>query len=368
MSVVWEPPLRMTPCTENILNQSCRRCNPRTTPKRTFSDTNSFSPPSKRKSLELATPPPVKSYQDLLDLCCLCKTQSFRDCDGFENLLAPLSDLAHMVGIEHIKEAIFNWVIAFGQKTNASDRSGLCDHIVITGPPGVGKTTLANKLAALLAAMGRIQSNTVVHGTAENMIGEYIGHTYPKTQKVIERAFGGVLLLDEAYTLGTSSSKHGFAVNCLDCLNRNLTENGDKFVCIIAGYQKELNERIFQLNPGLRRRFSYYFRLKPFSPTQLTKVCLQKLSDLHYNVDGKVQNYIQSLCENNTSSFPFSGGSIDTFVQKIQASHTRRVFGHTDKLTLEVEDVSRGWTAYKAHVLSSNLNALPTRAPLSMYI
>ena len=102
-------------------------------------------------------------------------------------------------------------------------------HIQITGPPGVGKTTLAGMLAEIYLVLGFLKNDEIVKAKRSDLIGEYCGQTAVKTQKVIDLAEGGVLLLDEAYSLGNRFKKDVFTKECIDTINRNLTEKKGKF-------------------------------------------------------------------------------------------------------------------------------------------
>ena len=223
----------------------------------------------------------------------------------------PLEYLKNMVGLESIKTRILEQVIFFSQdihnqapfidnlKSDISKSSldklfsryiekdsheytseislevkNKYDmlHTIIEGPPGVGKTQLGKILAKIYLSLGIIQSNKFRIATRKDFIGEYLGHTAIKTQKVIDSCMGGVLFIDEAYSLGNGDSKKDtFSKECIDTLNQNLSENKGKFVCIIAGYKENLEHDFFSVNPGLQRRFPFRYSIEKYTSKELIK-------------------------------------------------------------------------------------------------
>ena len=161
-------------------------------------------------------------------------------------------------------------------------------HTVIYGPPGVGKTAFAKVLARLFLNLGITQNDTFRVARRSDLIGEYVGHTATKTQKVIDEAMGGVLFIDEVYALGNGGTKRGngdsksdsFSTECINTLNQNLTERKGEFICIIAGYKTETERHFFDLNPGLRRRFSFYYTIDAYDWNELTRILLFKINKL----------------------------------------------------------------------------------------
>ena len=151
----------------------------------------------------------------------------------------------------------------------------------MVGPPGVGKSTIGEVLGEIYCKLGLINSDKTykfVKANRGDLIGQYLGHTDKKTQAKIDEALGGVLFIDEAYSLGSTSTKDIYAKECLDTLNRNLTEKKGEFVCIIAGYRDELDKTFFRINPGLRSRFNTKFHIEKYSPIELSNILFSNLT------------------------------------------------------------------------------------------
>ena len=160
-----------------------------------------------------------------------------------------------------------NQIVFFLQGLNQKERCGSCIdcsynlpcptnlnddmlHTVITGSPGTGKTELGKILGKVYKAMGVLSNGTFHIAKRSDLIGRFQGHTAVKTQEFIDKCKGGVMFIDEAYSLGNKEQRDTFSKECIDTINQNLTERRD-FLCIIAGYRKELNKCFFAYNPGL---------------------------------------------------------------------------------------------------------------------
>ena len=160
------------------------------------------------------------------------------------NIKCPLIKLKKMIGLEEIKnnliDVILYYMINF-EKTN-NDMM----HITLEGPPGCGKTKLAKIIGKILNKMCILKSDKIVYAKSTDLIGEYIGQSGPKTQKVVDSAMGGILFIDEVYSLGSSfGHEHNFSAETINVLNQNLSDNKKNFICIIAGYSDEIEKMFF---------------------------------------------------------------------------------------------------------------------------
>lgn len=236
------------------------------------------------------------------------------------NMKGHLIKLKKMIGLDNIKNEIIDMILYYLMEFEKKNNNML--HMTLEGSPGCGKTKLAKIISKLLGAMGILDNDKVVYARRTDMIGQYLGQTGQKTQKIIDSALGGVLFIDEAYSLG-NSKKDIYSKECLDILNQNLSDNKKKLICIIAGYPEELENYFFSSNPGLTRRFPFRFKINNYTHTELLNIFINKINKLKWKLDNNTK--LEEFFEKNILHFKFFGGDIDTFIQDIKYSHSRRV-------------------------------------------
>jgi len=296
------------------------------------------------------------------------------------DLVGPLNELKDMIGMKTVKDSIFNQIIFFLQGLNKIPSCGKCNecnfklpclkgqddmlHTVITGSPGCGKTELGKIMGKLYKAMGILESDTFKLVTRSELIGKYLGHTAAKTQQVIDSCKGGIMFIDEAYSLGSGNSDHkdSFSKECLDTLNQNLSERRD-FLCIIAGYKDELEKCFFAMNPGLRRRFTFRYDIEKYTPKELYEIFLLKLQKEGWSMECKKgdndtaevmqlkqrqEKDLIKLFESNHAEMPHFGGDIETLFLNCKIIHGSRVLFLNPNLRkiLSVDDVRKGFEKY----------------------
>jgi probable Rubsico expression protein CbbX len=144
-------------------------------------------------------------------------------------------------------------------------------HMCFTGAPGTGKTTVALKMADLLHRLGYLEKNRVVHAMRDDLVGEYIGHTAPKTKQVLDRAMGGVLFIDEAYTLYRAQDSKDYGQECIDILMQVMENQRGKLVVILAGY-KDRMDHFFESNPGMSSRIAHHLDFAEYEVGELLEI------------------------------------------------------------------------------------------------
>jgi SpoVK/Ycf46/Vps4 family AAA+-type ATPase len=196
-------------------------------------------------------------------------------------------------------------------------------HTVIVGPPGVGKTQLTHIIAKIYNRLGFLKTDKVICAKRDDLIGEYIGQTAPKTRKVLERALGGVLLLDEIYSLSPTSERD-FAREAIDMINMYLSEHAHDLVCVVAGYKKPTYEKFFSQNEGLARRFTHHFEIKGYSPEELTLIFKKYLEEQKWQLGTSIEE-ITPVIKDNMEMFPNFGGDMTTLFACCKKTHSRRL-------------------------------------------
>lgn len=254
------------------------------------------------------------------------------------DILDPLENLNNLIGLNKLKDQLLEQLLYFVQ----GNVDNIMLHTVIEGPPGTGKTTVANLMAEIYAGIGILKKNRCTVVKREDLIGQFLGETTIKTTEMLEHCKNGVMLIDEAYSLGSDDNRDSYAKEAIDCINQYLTENADKLICIIAGYKEELNRCFFSQNKGLRRRFPWTFTIESFNKTELSKIFIDKIdSSDDYELDEEVtEKYIESKIQKEY--FVGNAGDIDNIISRAKIINSRINFGKEDNyiITKDVIDES----------------------------
>jgi probable Rubsico expression protein CbbX len=144
-------------------------------------------------------------------------------------------------------------------------------HMSFTGNPGTGKTTVALRMADILHRLGFVRRGHVISVTRDDLVGQYIGHTAPKTKQILEHAMGGVLFIDEAYTLYRAEDSKDYGQECIDILMQVMENDRDKLVVILAGY-KDRMDRFFESNPGMSSRIAHHLDFAEYEVGELLAI------------------------------------------------------------------------------------------------
>ena len=161
-------------------------------------------------------------------------------------------------------------------------------HMCFTGEPGTGKTTVALKMADLLHRLGYLERGHLVHAMRDDLVGEFIGHTAPKTKRVLERAMGGVLFIDEAYYLYRSSDSKDYGQECIDILLQVMENDRDKLVVILAGYKDRMDD-FFESNPGMNSRIAHHLDFAPYQLDELVAIGQGMLKQASYYLSDEAE-------------------------------------------------------------------------------
>jgi probable Rubsico expression protein CbbX len=157
-------------------------------------------------------------------------------------------------------------------------------HMCFTGNPGTGKTTVARRMAQILHRLGYVRRDQVVSVTRDDLVGQYIGHTAPKTKDVIKKAMGGVLFIDEAYYLYRPENERDYGQESIEILLQVMEDNRDDLVVILAGYRDRM-DTFFQSNPGMASRIAHHIDFPDYSADELYRIAELMAAEMHYRFD-----------------------------------------------------------------------------------
>lgn len=258
------------------------------------------------------------------------------------SMVNELEDLNKMIGLTNIKKYIVDIILYYALKLENKNKDLL--HTVIEGEPGTGKTELAEKLSKIFLKMGILKNNIFKKVKRSDLIAGYLGQTAIKTIKLLEECKGGVLFIDEAYSLGNAEGKDGkdsFSKECIDTLNQYLTENKSDFICIIAGYKEDLEKSFFSFNSGLERRFPIRFSIDSYSDDELAKIFIKKIYENEWNIDC---SDISELIKKYRNYFKFNGGDMENLFAKCKITHAKNLLLNEfkSKKVLDKEDINDG--------------------------
>ena len=296
----------------------------------------------------------VETIDDLLNVCSMLYDsevpKNVLDTFTFDRirlmkLVPSLIKLKKLIGMDKIKRCITRIIIQF--MSGIVDKNEYMLHMAIYGPPGVGKSTVISILAEIYSKLGILSKGHVNTVGASDLIGKYVGHTAPRTKKVLEDALGGILVIDEAYSLGNvreSKSSDGFSKECLDEINKFIETHKDNFICIIAGYQTDIEKCFFAYNQGLDRRFPYKIKIDEYTPDELAQIFRLKVKQSN-GWSLSQESIVSNDLFTDTTVFKHQGGSIENLWSQIQQSHIQRVAftgTNTEKKVITEVDMTNG--------------------------
>jgi probable Rubsico expression protein CbbX len=220
-------------------------------------------------------------------------------------------------------------------------------HMCFTGSPGTGKTTVAVRMSEILRRLGYCRKGHLVSVTRDDLVGQYIGHTAPRTREVLKRAMGGVLFIDEAYYLHRPENERDYGQESIEILLQAMEAHRDDLVVILAGYADRM-DRFFQSNPGIRSRIAHHLEFPDFTDQELMEISDLMLERLMYRfTEGSRQAFGDYLRRRRGQSQFANARSVRNAIDRIRLRHAARLLRsdrpvtREELMTIEPEDVLR---------------------------
>ena len=219
-------------------------------------------------------------------------------------------------------------------------------HMSFTGNPGTGKTTVAMRMAEILFRLGYVRKGHLIAVTRDDLVGQYIGHTAPKTKEVLKRAMGGVLFIDEAYYLYKPENERDYGQEAIEILLQVMENQRDDLVVILAGYKGRM-DTFFQSNPGMSSRIAHHLDFPDYSTGELAHICQKMLAQQNYRFGpGAAEAFDQYLGLRIVQPHFANARSVRNALDRARLRQASRLFAQRDKVltaddlqTIAVSDI-----------------------------
>jgi len=270
-----------------------------------------------------------RQIQEILD-------QVDRDLVGLVPVKTRLKEIAALLLIHRLRKAL----------GLTSTNPGL--HMSFTGSPGTGKTTVGLKMADILYRLGYIKKGHLITVTRDDLVGQYIGHTAPKTKEVLKRAMGGVLFIDEAYYLYKPDNERDYGSEAIEILLQVMENQRDDLVIIFAGY-KEKMDAFYESNPGLSSRVANHVDFPDYSPEELLTIARTMISEQQYRFTPEAESVLLDYIRLRQTQPQFANArSVRNAIDRARMRQANRMFNagsraltKADLVTIEAEDFLR---------------------------
>ena len=217
-------------------------------------------------------------------------------------------------------------------------------HMSFSGNPGTGKTTVALKMANLLFRLGYVRKGHLVTVTRDDLVGQYIGHTAPKTKEVLKKAMGGVLFIDEAYYLYRPENERDYGQEAIEILLQVMENNRDDLVVILAGYKDKM-DKFFESNPGFRSRIAHHIEFPDYSNNELLEIAEVMVASMNYEFNEESKKAMAEYIKIRKKQPHFANArSIRNAIDRARLRQANRVFNNSEgpigvSFLSQIEDV-----------------------------
>ena len=258
------------------------------------------------------------------------------DLIGLAPVKARIKEIAALLLVQKLRKTL-------GMGLNAS-AVGL--HMSFTGSPGTGKTAVANRIADILFKLGYIRKGHLITVTRDDLVGQYIGHTAPKTKEVLKRAMGGVLFIDEAYYLYKPDNERDYGAEAIEILLQVMENQREDLVVIFAGY-KDRMDSFYESNPGLSSRVANHIDFPDYTPEELLQIGELMLEEQQYRMTDSAKAALLEYVDKRKDLPLFANArTIDNAIDKARMKHANRMFTSggkvltkSDLVTIEEQDI-----------------------------
>ncbi|MBR1214181.1 CbbX protein [Bradyrhizobium sp. JYMT SZCCT0180] len=253
-------------------------------------------------------------------------TQLDRELIGLKPVKTRIREIASLLLIERIRKRM----------NLTTDTPTL--HMSFTGNPGTGKTTVALRIAGILHRLGFVRRGHVVSVTRDELVGQYIGHTAPKTKEVLKKAMGGVLFIDEAYYLNRPDNERDYGQESIEILLQVMESQREDLVVILAGYGDRM-EKFYASNPGFRSRIAHHIDFPDYSNNELLAIAELMLHDMNYKFSNEAREaFIRYIAARVTQPLFSNARSIRNALDRMRLRQANRLVADLDRM-LDADDV-----------------------------
>jgi probable Rubsico expression protein CbbX len=256
-----------------------------------------------------------------------------RELVGLKPVKSRIREIASLLLIERVRQRL-------GFATEAPTL-----HMSFTGNPGTGKTTVAMRMAGILKALGFVRQGQLISVTRDDLVGQYIGHTAPKTKEILKKAIGGVLFIDEAYYLYRPDNERDYGQEAIEILLQVMENQREDLVVILAGYADRM-EKFFTLNPGFRSRIAHHIDFPDYADNELLSISETMLARQNYRLSPEARVAMQAYIEKRREQPYFSNArSIRNALDRARLRQAGRLMAHQGPvkaealMTLEPADI-----------------------------
>lgn len=286
----------------------------------------------------------IENINDIIELEKLEKKYDYIDFSKFTklyNLIPSLKEFDNIIGMDNVKDTIFKNICYF---IHGLHNSKEMNHVMISGPPGVGKTTIAKIMGKIYLELGFLENDNFITASRSDLIAKYLGQTAIKTQEVIDRALGGVLFIDEVYSLGNDRKSDSYAKECIDTINLNMSRD-EPWLLIVGGYKDDIYNCFMNYNKGLERRFTVKLEINGYTPEELFLIFKKMVEEDGWELNNNIN---ENIIVENKELFKFFGGDMRKLFQKAKEQYSLRLMKESlslknkEKNILSLEDIQNG--------------------------